>query len=86
MPGEASGLGSLSWSTNFPYTAELPARRGGTWHLSVRPRENWRYYEWHVVHSIETGLACNGSASTVNFAKRQAEQAVAELDTGSDGR
>ncbi len=37
--------------------------------LTVQPREGWRSYEWHVAHSIESGLARSGSASTVNFAK-----------------
>lgn len=84
MPGRASWLGSLSWSTVFPHRAELPAQRGGTWHLTVQPREGWRSYQWHVAHSVEAGLTRNGSASTVNFAKGQAEQAAAELDTGFD--
>ena len=85
MPGRVSWPESLSWSFTFPHTAELPAQRGGTWRLTVQPREGWRFYEWHVAHSIEAGLARNGSASTVNFAKGQAEQAAAELDADFDG-
>ena len=77
---DRTGWPSLLWSTIFPYAAELPARRGGTWRLTVQPREGWRFYEWHVAHSVEATLARVGTATTANFAKAQAEQAAAELD------
>ncbi len=78
-PSAAAPL-SIHWSTTVPNSAQMPAQRGGTWQLTVVPRDGWRSYVWRVVHSDDASLSCSGSASTVNFAKGQAEQAVTELD------
>ncbi len=75
----------VKWTMMFPYTAMVPARRGGEWRLTVESRNQGQSWQWNVVHSADTGFARSGAAHSVNFAKAQAEQAVVELDAADGG-
>ena len=70
----------IEWSTSFPHRAMAPARRGGMWHLTVRPRKERPMFEWHIAHDTDGHLSKAGRVSTANFAKGQAELALLGLD------
>ena len=70
----------IEWSTSFPHRAMASARRGGMWHLTVRPRKEWPMFEWHIAHDTDGHLSEVGHVSTANFAKGQAELALLGLD------
>lgn len=71
------------WPTLPPYTAHLASRHGGTWQLHVHPTPDRTRWAWDTRFSGGGRAGRAGVASTHNFAKGQAEQAVADLD-GSD--
>ena len=73
-------LPDVEWTLFLPHTAEVAAHGGGTWCLAVEPREGLEGFFWHVAHSGSGRGSRAGTASSVNFAKFQAELAVAELE------
>ena len=73
---------NVQWTLSMPHKANVAAQGEGAWCLTIEPRADIAGFGWHVAHSI--GRASRGgSASSVNFAKAQAEAAGAELDAAS---
>ena len=70
----------LQWTPTFPYVARVPARRGGTWLLTVRPAADPSRWSWSVQHSSDEQLREGGTTGSPNFSKEQAERAVAHMD------
>ena len=70
----------LQWTPTFPYVAHVPARRGGTWMLIVRPAADPSRWSWSVQHSLDEQLREGGTTGSPNFSKEQAERAVAHMD------
>jgi len=72
-------LPEVRWTSMWPHKAEVPARRGGTWHLTVQLQPEDRPFAWTVCHS--TGLPERiGGCHKLDFALQEAETAVGEMD------
>jgi len=70
----------LQWTTMFPYTARMSARRGGTWLLTVWPTADRSRWLWSVQHSIDDRLKHAGATFNPNHSRSQAEHAAARVD------
>lgn len=69
----------VQWTLFMPHKANVAAQGEGAWCLTIEPRQDFAGFGWHVAHSI--GRASRGgSASSVNFAKAQAEMVAAEME------
>lgn len=73
---------NVQWTLSLPHTAKVAAHGGAVWCLTIEPRSDIAGYGWHVAHS-NSRASRGGSASTVNFAKAQAEAAGAELEAAA---
>lgn len=63
----------------WPHKVEVPARRGGTWHLTVQLQPEDRPFAWTVRHSA--GLPERvGGCHKLDFALQEAEIAAGEMD------
>jgi len=70
----------LQWTTTFPYTAHMHARRGGTWLLTVWPTADRSRWLWSVQHSADDRLKHAGGTGSPNHSRSQAEHAAARVD------
>jgi hypothetical protein len=72
-------LPEIRWTSTWPHKAEVPARRGGAWHLTVQLQPEDKPFAWTVCHS--TGLPeRNGGCHKLDFAIHGAEVAAGEMD------
>ena len=73
---------NVRWTLHLPHTAKVPVHGEGAWCLTIEPRDDLAGYGWRVAHS--SGRASRaGSASSVNFAKAQAEAAGSDMAKAS---
>ncbi len=64
----------------FPCRAEKPARRGGTWLLTVQPAKDRSRWAWSVEHSGGGGPTSHGDTNSHKFSMGFAERAADALD------
>ena len=73
---------NVQWTLFMPHKANVAAQGEGAWCLIIEPQQDFAGFGWHVAHS--TGRASRGgSASSVNFAKAQAEMAATEMEASA---
>jgi len=77
----------IEWSTSFPHRAMASARRGGMWHLTVRPRMEWPMFEWHIAHDTDGHLRGGFQNSRASLgATRKTHAAWSRLSTMKPSR